>query len=64
MRACTTPTTITKCCKYEKDRNPKKSFLGKIAQLNPCSRSIPCKQNTVQLSAKITKLDKSNKKLK
>ena len=51
------------CHKYEKDRTPKKTFTGKSKQ---CNRNVPCKHNTsyAQLSVKIAKLEKSNKKLK
>ena len=54
------------CCKYEKDGTPKKAFTGKSAQRNPRNRNAPREHNTsyVQLSAKIAKLEKSNKKLK
>ena len=56
------------CHKYEKDGSPKRAFAGKSAQqqYNPCNRNAPCESNNsyVQLSAKITKLEKSNKKLK
>ena len=41
------------------------SFAGKKAQHNPCNGSAQCEQNSyVQLSVKIAKLEKSNKKLK
>ena len=42
------------------------SFAGKSPQCNPCSGSAPHdqKNNYAQLSAKIAKLEKSNKKLK
>jgi hypothetical protein len=54
--------------KYEKDGTPKRAFAGKSTQQqrNPCNQNAPCKSNTshVQLSAKIAKLEKSNKKLK
>jgi len=52
--------------KYEKDGTPKKAFAGKGAQCNLCSRNAPREHNTsyVQLSTKIAKLEKSNKKLK
>ena len=51
---------------YEKDGTPEKSFTGKGAQHNLCSRNAPRKQNNIyaQLSTKIAKLEKSNKKLK
>jgi len=54
------------CLKYEKDRTPRKAFIGKSAQRNPCSRNVPCRHNTsyTQLSVKIAKLEKSNKELK
>ena len=44
----------------------KKAFAGKGAQQNQCSRNVLREQNNsyAQLSAKITKLEKSNKKLK
>ena len=47
------------CRKYVKDGTPKRAFAGKSAQQgNPRNRSYP------QLSEKIAKLEKSNKKLK
>jgi hypothetical protein len=54
------------CHKYEKDGTLQKSFTGKSAQRNPCNRNALHEHNTsyVQLSAKIAKLEKSNKKLK
>ena len=54
------------CNKYEKDGTPRKSFAGMSAQHNLCSRNTLCKHNTsyAQLSAKIAKHEKSNKKLK
>jgi len=55
------------CHKYEKDGTPKKYFTGKSTQQrNPHNRNAPCKHNNgyLQLSVKITKLEKSNKKLK
>jgi hypothetical protein len=54
------------CRKYEKDGTPKKAFTGKSAQCNPCNRNASHEHNTsrMQLSMKIAKLDKSNKKLK
>jgi len=57
---------MRECHKYEKDGTPKKAFAGKSTQRNPCNRNVPNEHNTsyVQLSAKITKLEKSNKKLK
>ena len=54
------------CCKYEKDGTPKKAFAGQSTQRNPHNRNAPHKRSTsyAQLSAKIAKLEKSNKKLK
>jgi hypothetical protein len=53
------------CCRYEKDGTPKKSFAGKNAQHNLRNGSVQHKQNSyVQFSGKITKLEKSNKKLR
>jgi hypothetical protein len=54
------------CHKYEKDGTPKKAFAGKSVQHNPHNRNVPCEHNTsyAQLSVKIVKLKKSNKKLK
>jgi hypothetical protein len=46
-------------------RYSEKSFTGKSMQHNPQSGSAKCEQNSyVQLSTKIMKLEKSNKKLK
>ena len=52
--------------KYNPNGTPKKGFTGKSAQRNPSNRSAPRDQKTnyAQLSAKIAKLEKSNKKLK
>jgi len=54
------------CQKYEKDGSPKEAFIGRGAQRNPRSQNVPHGHNNtyVQLSAKITKLEKSNKKFK
>jgi hypothetical protein len=55
------------CHKYEKDGTPKRAFAGKSAQQrNPRNRNMPREHNKsyAQLSAKIVKLEKSNKKLK
>jgi hypothetical protein len=54
------------CRKYEKDRTPKKAFIGKGVQRDPHSQNAPHRHNNtyVQLSTKIAKLEKSNKKLK
>ncbi len=54
------------CEKYNLDGTPKKGLAGKNAQCNPCNGSVLYKQNTsyMQLSAKIAKLEKSNRKLK
>ncbi len=47
-------------------RYSKKGFAGKNAQLPSCNERASCKQNAsfAQLSVKIAKLEKSNKKLK
>ena len=47
-------------------RLQKTAFTGKGAQCNPHSQNVPHKHNNTyaQLSAKIVKLEKSNKKLK
>jgi hypothetical protein len=52
--------------KYEKDDTPKKAFAGKSMQYSLLNRNVLRKHNTsyVQLSAKIAKLEKSNKKIK
>ena len=54
------------CRKYEKDGTPKKAFPGKSAQRNLRVKNAPHEHNTsyAQLSVKIVKLEKSNKKLK
>ncbi len=54
------------CKKYNSDGTPKKTFTRKNAQRNPRNGSALRKQKTnfAQLSAKIVKLEKSNKKLK
>ena len=54
------------CKKYNSDGTPKKGFAGKSAQCNPRNGSAlrDQKTNYVQLSTKIAKLEKSNKKLK
>ena len=54
------------CKKYNSDGTLKKGFAGKNAQRNPRNENAQREQksNYVQLSAKITKLEKSNKKLK
>ena len=56
------------CCKYEKDGTLKRAFAGKSMQQqrNPRNRNAPRESNNsyAQLSAKIAKLEKSNKKLK
>ena len=54
------------CKKYISDCTPKESFTRKSMQHNPQNRNASCEHNTsyVQLSAKITGLKKSNKKLK
>ncbi len=54
------------CKKYNPDGTPNKGFAGKIAQCNSRNGSVSCDQKTnyVQLSAKIAKLEKSNRKLK
>ncbi len=52
--------------KYNSDGTPKKGFAGKSAQRSPQNGSSQHdkKNNYAQLSAKIAKLEKSNKKLK
>jgi hypothetical protein len=56
------------CRKYKKDGTPKRAFAGKNAQQqrNPCIRNALRESNNsyAQLSMKIAKLEKSNKKLK
>jgi len=54
------------CHKYEKDGTPKKAFVRKGAQRNLRSHNALCGHNNTyaQLSAKIAKLEKSNKLLK
>jgi hypothetical protein len=60
------------CNKYEKDGILKKTFAGKSVQPTRPSNNTPCSNNMMhennsaymQLSAKITKLEKSNRKLK
>ena len=54
------------CKKYNSDGTPKKGFAGKSAQRSPRNESSQRdkKNNYAQLSAKIAKLEKSNKKLK
>ena len=56
------------CCKYEMDSGwtPKKAFLGRNVQGNSRGSNTmsSLKSAYVQLSAKIVKLEKSNKKLK
>jgi hypothetical protein len=54
------------CRKYEKDGTLKKAFTGKSAKHSPCNRNALREHNTsyAQLSAKIAKLEDSNKKLK
>ena len=54
------------CKKNNLDGTPKKTFTGKSMQHNPCHGSMLHEQKTnyLQLSAKIAKLEKSNKKLK
>ncbi len=56
------------CRKYEKDGTPKRAFAGESAQQqrNPRNQNAPHESNNsyAQLSAKIAKLEKSNKKLK
>ena len=53
------------CKKYNSDGTPKKGFAGKSAQHSPQNGSLQRdkKSNYAQLSAKIAKLEKSNKKL-
>jgi len=55
------------CHKYEKDGTPKRAFAGKSAQQqrNPCNQNVQHESNTsyAKLTAKIAKLEKSNKKL-
>jgi hypothetical protein len=54
------------CSKYEKDGTLTKAFAGKSTQHNLLNRKVMRKHNNsyAQLSVKITKLEKSNKKLK
>ena len=54
------------CKKYNLDGTPEKGFVGKSAQRSPRNESSQRdkKNNYAQLSAKIAKLEKSNKKLK
>ena len=54
------------CKKYNSDGTPKKGFAGKSAQQNSCNKNTSRDQsaNYAQLSAKIAKLEKSNKKIK
>ena len=54
------------CKKYNSDGTLKKGFAGKNAQRNPRKESASRNQKTnyAQLSAKIAKLEKSNRKLK
>ena len=54
------------CKKYNLDGTPKKGFAGKNAQHNPRNENAQHEQksNYAQLSEKIAKLEKSNKKLK
>ncbi len=54
------------CKKYNSDGTPKKGFAGKSAQQNSHNKSASRDQNAsyAQLSMKIAKLEKSNKKLK
>ena len=54
------------CKKYNSDGTPKKGLPGKNAQRNSHNGSASCNQksNYAQMSAKIAKLEKSNKKLK
>jgi hypothetical protein len=55
----------SECRKYDKDGTPKKSFAGKSAQRGSRSGGTQREQsNYAQLSAKIAKLEKSNRKLK
>jgi hypothetical protein len=53
------------CRKYGKDGTLKRAFAGKSAQHNPRNRNALHKHNNsyAQLSVKIAKLEKSNKKL-
>ena len=59
---------IGDCRKYEKNGTPKRAFAGKSVQQqrNLRNQNAPRESNNsyAQLSAKITKLEKSNKKLK
>lgn len=62
---CTWPTK-QECCKYKKDSTPKKDFSGRKAH-TPLHGLETFYQNHsvyVQISAKIDKLEKSNKELK
>ena len=54
------------CKKFNLDGTPKKAFAGKSMQCDPRNGSVLHEQKTsyVQLSVKIAKLKKSNKKLK
>ena len=54
------------CKKFNSDGTPKKGFAGKNTQHPSCNKCASRKQNAsyAQLSAKIAKLEKSNKKLK
>ncbi len=54
------------CKKYNSDGTLKKGFAGKSVQRNPHNESAQREQksNYAQLSAKIAKLERSNKKLK
>ncbi len=54
------------CKKYNSDGTPKKSFAGKNTQRNTRNESAhrDKKSNHAQLSAKIAKLERSDKKLK
>ncbi len=54
------------CTKFNSDGTPKKGFAGKNAQHPSCNKHASREQNAsyAQLSVKIAKLEKSNKKLK
>ena len=54
------------CKKYNSDGSPKKALQGKNVQHNLHNKRASHQQNAsyAKLSAKITKLEKSNKKLK
>ena len=54
------------CKKFNSDGTPKKGFAGKNAQHPSCNECASHEQNAsyMQLSMKIAKLEKSNKKLK